>query len=166
MNRSENMARVARQDTKPELQVRRMLHRLGLRFRLHRANLPGTPDIVLPKHETVLFVNGCFWHSHSCPRGQPPASRQGFWIPKLTATVARDQRQHAELRRLGWRVVVVWECELRSAERLTRRLERLFYRNDYLPRPSLRPTALFNTRVCVIEECRCLSATKYPCLSN
>lgn len=96
-----------------------MLHRMGYRFRLHRRDLPGSPDIILPKYQTALFVHGCFWHRHKgCKFAYTPKSRKRFWQEKFARNVERDRQATKELRGLGWRVVVVWECELRSPERL------------------------------------------------
>ena len=120
------MAAVRGRDTAPELLVRSRLHRMGLRFRLHDTNLPGSPDIVLRRHNTVVLVHGCFWHGHDCPRGRAPSTRQEFWLPKLTRNRERDQRQIDSLRALGWRVLVVWECETKEKTSLDRRLRRWF----------------------------------------
>lgn len=106
------MRGVRGKDTGPELVVRRMLHRLGYRYRLHRAGLPGRPDLVFPARRGVVFVHGCFWHSHGCAADRPPRSRADFWGPKLAATRARDARAIEALAASGWRVCVVWECEL------------------------------------------------------
>jgi DNA mismatch endonuclease, patch repair protein len=109
------MAAIRSRDTKPEVRVRRVLHGMGFRFRLHRKDLPGRPDIVLPKFRTAIFVHGCFWHCHRCKYGSVvPATRADFWAAKRGGNVARDRRNRAALRRLGWRVVVVWECEVRT----------------------------------------------------
>ena len=124
--RSRNMAAVRTKNTAPELLVRSELHRLGLRFRLHQAGLPGSPDIVLKKHGVAVFVHGCFWHSHSCPRGKIPESRPEFWLPKLQRNSTRDKARAAELRELGWRILVVWECETRDPAALRLRLKRYF----------------------------------------
>ncbi len=124
--RSLNMAAVRSSDTTAEKTVRSILHRLGLRFRLHQRTLPGTPDIVLKRHETVVFVHGCFWHSHECPRGKVPSVRSGFWVPKLARNRERDRANADSLRELGWRVLTVWECELREPTRLACRLGRDF----------------------------------------
>jgi DNA mismatch endonuclease (patch repair protein) len=111
--RSRIMGAVAGANTKPELSLRRLLHESGLRFRLHRAGLPGRPDIVLPKHRAVVFVHGCFWHRHEgCPRTTTPATRAAFWRDKFAANVARDGRTVEALLAAGWRVAVVWECAL------------------------------------------------------
>jgi DNA mismatch endonuclease (patch repair protein) len=120
------MAAVGGRDTAPEKTVRSMLHRRGLRFRLHCKTLPGTPDLVLTKHKTVVFVHGCFWHGHHCARGTPPATRRDFWLPKLEKNKLRDARQVKELRALGWRVLTVWECELKDQPKLNRRFARWF----------------------------------------
>lgn len=117
------MRRVRSKNTTPERKVRSLLHRLGFRFRLHLKDLPGKPDIVLPKHSSVIFVHGCFWHRHpGCPRATTPAANQDYWLPKFKKTVERDKRNQIELRRRGWRVTVVWECELRDLDRLAKRL--------------------------------------------
>lgn len=123
--RSWNMSRVRSKDTKPEIFVRRLLHSDGYRFRLHKAGLPGKPDIVLAKYKTVVFVHGCFWHSHSgCSDATTPKTRTEFWTKKLEDNVSRDKRNTVALRNLGWNVVVVWECELKNAERLLKRLRK------------------------------------------
>lgn len=117
------MKLVHSRDTVPEKVVRSLLHHLGFRFRLHRKDLPGNPDIVLPKYSTVVFVHGCFWHRHAgCPRATTPATNQEYWLPKFERTVKRDRRNVAELKRQGWHVIIVWECELRDRERLAKRL--------------------------------------------
>lgn len=123
--RSRLMQAVKGKDTAPEIALRSLLHRLGYRFRLHRRNLPGTPDIVLPARHTVVFVNGCFWHGHGCSIGQLPKSRLDFWEPKIEANKARDASRQAELINLGWSVIVVWQCELRDMPKLTDRLTKL-----------------------------------------
>jgi DNA mismatch endonuclease (patch repair protein) len=121
--RSRAMAQVRSKNTKPEKRVRSLLHRLGYRFRLHRRHLPGTPDIVLPKHRAAIFVHGCFWHVHpGCARATTPATRIDFWTDKLARNVARDTRNQRELAAAGWRVLVVWECETRDEPALEARL--------------------------------------------
>jgi DNA mismatch endonuclease (patch repair protein) len=110
------MAKVGGRDTKPELLVRRALHRKGLRYRLHRRDLPGTPDIVLPRHKLVIFVHGCFWHRHTaCRRCTTPKTRAAFWAAKFDANLERDQRNVRSLEADGWKVATVWECETSSA---------------------------------------------------
>ena len=122
--RSEVMSRIRGRDTKPERAVRSILHRLGYRFRLHRADLPGKPDIVLPRLRIVIFVHGCFWHRHEdCRFAYTPKTRIEFWLKKLESNVARDRQVQAQLTELGWLVVIVWECELRIPEKLTERLD-------------------------------------------
>ena len=120
------MARFKGKDTKPEMLVRRALHRLGFRFRLHRRDLPGSPDVVLPGRRTALFVHGCFWHQHEgCRTARVPATRPEFWTAKLQRNKERDASNLADLMELGWRALVVWECEARAAD-LDERLLRLF----------------------------------------
>jgi DNA mismatch endonuclease, patch repair protein len=123
--RSLNMAAIRGRDTEPEQRVRSMLHRLGYRFRLHRHDLPGTPDIVFIRLKRVIFVHGCFWHGHPrCSRAGIPATHRKFWTLKIAATRERDQAAIRRLRRAGWRTVVVWQCELRQNERLENKLVR------------------------------------------
>jgi DNA mismatch endonuclease Vsr len=123
--RRANMARIRGKDTGPELIVRRMLHAMGNRFRLHRRDLPGRPDIVLPGRRKVIFVHGCFWHRHTgCRFATMPTTRRDFWEAKLTGNRARDARNVAALRRAGWSVAVVWECQTRNAAALEARLSR------------------------------------------
>jgi DNA mismatch endonuclease (patch repair protein) len=113
------MARVKSVDTTPELIVRKFLHAAGLRFRLHRADLPGRPDIVFAARKTVVFVHGCFWHAHpGCSRARVPATRRDYWEAKLARNVARDAANQAALDAAGWDVQVIWECELRATDRL------------------------------------------------
>lgn len=121
--RSANMARIASRNTKPELAVRKMLHAAGYRYRLHDRNLPGTPDLVFPARRKVIFVHGCFWHMHDCPRGKStPKSNAAFWQEKRLRNVRRDEAQMEELDALGWCTAVVWECEIRKSEELVRRI--------------------------------------------
>jgi DNA mismatch endonuclease (patch repair protein) len=120
------MAAIRSRNTKPEVRVRRVLHAMGFRFRLHRKDLPGKPDIVLPKFRTAIFVHGCFWHCHRCKYGSVvPATRAEFWAAKRGGNVARDRKHVAALRRLGWRVVVVWECEVRTESAALARVGKL-----------------------------------------
>lgn len=126
--RKQIMARVRSTDTKPELEVRRILHRLGYRFRLHKKDLPGTPDIVLSARRSVILVHGCFWHRHRrCRDASMPVTRPEFWKRKFAENTARDKRNSVAMTKLGWRVLVVWECELRNKtdlmEKLTNFLE-------------------------------------------
>ena len=124
--RTEVMSRIRGKDTTPELQVRSIVHRLGYRFRLHAKDLPGSPDLVLPRLGTVIFVHGCFWHRHrGCRYATTPSTRRAFWQAKFDANVARDKRTAASLRHLGWSVITVWECQLRTPDRVAARLERL-----------------------------------------
>jgi len=121
--RSRAMRRVRSHDTTPERIVRSIAHSLGFRFRLHRRDLLGSPDLTFPRLRAVVFVHGCYWHQHRCPRGarQPKTNRE-YWLPKLRRNVERDRRILRALRREGWRVLVVWECQTRDVERLRRRL--------------------------------------------
>lgn len=119
------MALVKGSDTKPEMVVRRLLHGMGYRYRLHRKDLPGRPDIVFGKRRKVIFVHGCFWHRHddpTCRLARLPKSRLEFWEPKLTANARRDARHQQALRKAGWKILVVWECELRHSEHLENKL--------------------------------------------
>ena len=119
--RSERMGRVRGKNTTPELIVRRMLHRLGYRYRLHRRDLPGKPDIVFGKRKKVIFVHGCFWHRHNdpaCRLARMPKSKLDFWEPKLTSNAARDARNQNALRSMGWDFLVIWECQLTQREQL------------------------------------------------
>ena len=123
--RSWMMSRVRNRDTKPEMAVRSIIHRMGYRFRLHRSDLPGTPDIVLPRHRKVVLVHGCFWHHHKgCPRSKLPAERTSFWRDKIAKNQARDARVYRQLRRRGWRRLTVWQCELRQPAKLRTKLKR------------------------------------------
>jgi DNA mismatch endonuclease (patch repair protein) len=112
--RSRIMAANKSKDTKPEKAVRSALYKKGYRFRLHRRELPGTPDIVLFRYKTAIFVNGCFWHQHGCKHTSKPKTRKAYWNAKFAANAARDEKNAAELRNDGWDVVVVWECEIRK----------------------------------------------------
>jgi DNA mismatch endonuclease, patch repair protein len=114
MDRSENMRRIRSRDTAPEIQVRKVAHRLGFRFRLHRRDLPGKPDLVFPGRKKIIFVHGCFWHKHSCREGRVPSSNSSYWAPKLARNVERDTAVLQALDSLGWSTLVIWECELRN----------------------------------------------------
>lgn len=121
--RSQIMSRVRQKDTAPEMRVRRALHAMGYRYRLHVRSLPGTPDIVLPRHHRVVLVHGCYWHGHeNCSRGKLPTSNTEFWSRKVTSNRDRDARVVAALVRNGWQVLVVWGCETRDAVALEQRL--------------------------------------------
>lgn len=123
--RSERMSRVRSKDTKPELVVRRLVHGLGYRYRLHVAELPGHPDMVFPKRGKIIFVHGCFWHRHgTCPYTRWPKSRLNFWKPKLEKNRRRDRLIQRKLKDLGWKVFTVWECQLRDRIALTTRVRR------------------------------------------
>lgn len=123
--RGERMSRVRGKDTKPELLVRRLTHGMGYRFRLHKRDLPGRPDLVFPSRRKVIFVHGCYWHRHpdpECKLARLPKSRLDFWLPKLEGNRQRDLRNIDELTRLGWGVLVLWECELRDVASLQLRI--------------------------------------------
>lgn len=119
------MRAVRKKDTKPELAVRRLLYAMSFRFRLHRRDLPGSPDIVLPRYRAAIFVHGCFWHRHDgCRHANLPRSRPEYWLPKLARNVERDRAALAALEAAGWRVLVLWECELRDGDWLREQLLR------------------------------------------
>lgn len=123
--RSRLMSKIGPRNTKPELALRSMLHRAGFRFRLHVKDLPGKPDIVLPKYRTVIFVHGCFWHRHrGCRFATTPSSNEAFWRSKFSENVERDKRKTRALRRLGWDVLTVWECEVTQPQTIQRILSR------------------------------------------
>ena len=131
--RSEIMRMVKSTDTSPELNVRKLLHGLGFRFRLHRKDLPGKPDIVLARYHAVIFVNGCFWHQHPrCKRSAIPVSNHDWWSTKLQRNAQRDRANILELRKLGWVVLTVWECEVSNTVRLGARLRRFLGRDTQL----------------------------------
>jgi len=129
--RSWNMSRIRSRDTQPELFVRRALHQLGYRFRLHRRDLPGNPDIVLPKYGVAIFVHGCFWHQHSgCIDCSNPKTRAEYWGPKLLANRKRDQRNRRRLRQIGWIPVVLWECQTNNRGMLKKKMMRILNRES------------------------------------
>lgn len=119
--RSANMGRIRSKDTSPEVVLRRLIHGLGYRFRLHRRDLPGKPDIVFPARRKIIFMHGCFWHQHpGCPEGRIPGFRPEYWIAKLKRNQARDEGNRALLEQQGWRILVVWECELKDTAAVTK----------------------------------------------
>lgn len=121
--RSANMSRIRSKDTKPEMLVRRLLHALGYRYRLHRRDLPGAPDLVFPSRQKVILVHGCFWHQHKgCIDGRLPKSHEDYWLPKLRRNVERDRRNIAKLQRRGWKVMKLWECEILKGKTMQERL--------------------------------------------
>lgn len=124
--RSERMSRVRGADTKPEMLVRRMVHGMGYRYRLHRKDLPGSPDLVFPSKRKVIFVHGCYWHRHpdpGCPLARLPKSRLDFWLPKLEGNRKRDERNQEKLENMGWGIMIVWECQLKDKAALERRIK-------------------------------------------
>lgn len=122
--RSWIMSRVKGRDTKPEILVRSLVHRMGYRFRIHRRDMPGNPDVVLPRHRKVIFVHGCFWHGHKrCSRSKRPSSNKRFWTDKLNKNIQRDKRFRKELRKMGWKILVVWECKTKNLQKLLLTLE-------------------------------------------
>lgn len=129
--RSRVMAAVRGKDTKPEMIVRRMTHGMGYRFRLHSSKLPGKPDLVFPRLKKVIFVHGCFWHQHKrCRKARRPTSNVEFWNTKLDANENRDNRVLRELRKLGWKTLLVWECEVSNADRLFLKLGKFLKETD------------------------------------
>jgi DNA mismatch endonuclease, patch repair protein len=130
--RSWNMSRIRSRDTKPELLLRSKLHRAGLRFRVHRRNLPGNPDIVLPKYSTVIFVHGCYWHRHKgCKNATTPSTRTGFWEAKFANNIKRDEQNILALKAAGWQPLVIWECELkRDPNRVLKDIEKKLREKD------------------------------------
>lgn len=121
-SRRATMKAVKGKDTKPELAIRQLIHRLGFRFRLHDGGLPGKPDIVFPARRKVIFVHGCFWHQHRCPAAARPSSRREYWDAKLDGNMARDRHNQRRLRNMGWSSLVVWECQLKRTSFLEKRL--------------------------------------------
>lgn len=115
--RSRNMAAIKGKDTRPEMMVRRGLHKAGFRYRLHVAKLPGKPDLIFPKYKAVIFIQGCFWHQHQCSMFHWPKSRTEWWVKKISANRAHDEAVQDKLRELGWRVLLVWECALKGKNR-------------------------------------------------
>lgn len=126
------MASVRTKNTKPEVRLRKALHRLGFRFRLHRKDLPGSPDIVFPSRRMIVFVNGCYWHGHGCQWGKLPKTRLEYWLPKIAANKERDARNLHDLKVLGWATHVVWECELRDFDTTINRVAHFLENGHYL----------------------------------
>jgi DNA mismatch endonuclease, patch repair protein len=126
---TERMRRIRKTDTKPEMIVRRMVHSMGYRYRLHGAKLLGSPDIVLPRHSKLIFVHGCFWHRHDCRDGRKlPRSKPEYWGPKLERNRRRDEANTAGLEGQGWRVLIVWECETKDPPKVSRKLSHFLAR--------------------------------------
>ena len=131
--RSWIMSRVKCGDTVPERLVRSMIHRMGYRFRLHAKDLPGNPDIVLPRHRNIIFVHGCFWHGHhNCPRSKKPTTNIAFWKKKIDTNVARDKKNFRAIGKLGWNVLVIWQCELSNKSRLAAKVESFLGENKQI----------------------------------
>ena len=125
--RSRNMSAIKSKNTKPEIKVRKVLHSMGYRFRLHRKDLPGSPDIVLPKYKTVIFVHGCFWHRHeNCKYASTPKTRKEFWESKFKANVKRDLEIQEKIKNIGWQSSVIWECELKDIDNLRDKIIGIF----------------------------------------
>ncbi len=123
--RSRNMSAIKSKNTKPEIAVRKLLHSMGYRFRLHRKDLPGSPDIVLPKYKTIIFVHGCFWHRHeNCKYASTPKTRKEFWENKFNANKIRDQKILKEIKNLGWKFIIIWECEARNIRSIEEKIKR------------------------------------------
>ena len=122
--RSRNMSAIKSKNTKPEITVRKLLHSMGYRFRLHRKDLPGSPDIVLPKYKTVIFVHGCFWHRHqNCKYASNPKTRREFWEKKFKENIERDKKTQEKLKNLGWKTKIVWECEIKKQDKIIKKIE-------------------------------------------
>ena len=126
--RSRNMSAIKSKNTKPEIAVRKLLHSMGYRFRLHRKDLPGSPDIVLPKYKTVIFVHGCFWHRHeNCKYASTPKTRKEFWENKFKSNLKRDAEVQEKIKNIGWQSVVIWECEIKNKSKLKNIFNNLFF---------------------------------------
>ena len=124
MDRSENMRAIRGKDTTPELAVRSLIHRLGYRFRLHRSDLPGKPDLVFPARHKIIFVHGCFWHSHRCKNGLISSTNREFWLTKLKKNEIRDSENLNELKKLRWKTLVIWQCQLKDQHKLCNKIIR------------------------------------------
>lgn len=147
-HRSWTMAQVKSKNTTPEVVVRRVAHHLGYRFRLHRKTLPGVPDLVFPARNAVIFVHGCFWHGHHCPRGaRMPSSNVEYWTRKIGRNVARDRSSMRRLRATGWRVMVIWECKTKDRQLISKRLSR------FLGPPSVSHVEPLSSRTSVSVMC-------------
>jgi len=119
------MAQVRGKDTKPELVVRNLIHRMGFRYRLHNGSLPGKPDLVFPRLKKVIFVHGCYWHGHErCRAAKTPKSNRSYWLPKLARNKERDKSNFKKLKEIGWRPLIIWECQIKSQSRLSGRIKR------------------------------------------
>ena len=125
-SRSKNMSAIKSKNTKPEVEVRKLLHSMGFRFRLHKKDLPGSPDIVLPKYKTVIFVHGCFWHRHQrCKFASNPKTRVDFWNKKFNDNIERDIKNQEDLESLGWESKIIWECEIKDKKKLEKKLSQI-----------------------------------------
>lgn len=141
--RSKTMRAVRSKDTGPEIAVRRLAHKLGFRFRLHRKDLPGTPDLVFPKFRKVIFVHGCFWHGHDCPRGaRAPKTNRDYWERKLERNKARDAKALSDLRSMGWQAQTIWECEIRDSGKLKQTIVSFMATDKAAPRGNVTHSAL------------------------
>lgn len=128
--RRKNMQAIKSKNTKPEMVVRRLIHEMGFRYRLHGKNLPGKPDLVFSTRKKVIFIHGCFWHAHSnpeCKISRVPKSNEEFWIPKLEATSIRDRKHITELQSLGWKSLVIWECEIKNKDILIKNITKFLH---------------------------------------
>lgn len=130
--RSRIMSHISGKNTKPEILVRSLLHRMGYRFRIHKKDLPGRPDICLPKHKKVIFVHGCFWHGHeNCPRSKRPTTNVEFWNKKIDGNIERDKENIKKLKRLGWQTLTIWTCEIKNQEELKTKLISFIERHEF-----------------------------------
>lgn len=126
------MSHISGKNTKPEILVRSLLHRMGYRFRIHKKDLPGRPDICLPKHKKVIFVHGCFWHGHeNCPRSKRPTTNVEFWNKKIDGNIERDKENIKKLKRLGWQTLTIWTCEIKNQEELKTKLISFIERHEF-----------------------------------
>ncbi|MCK5708099.1 MAG: DNA mismatch endonuclease Vsr [Candidatus Aureabacteria bacterium] len=141
--RSWNMSRIRSTNTKPEMIVRKVAHSLGFRYSLHRKDLPGKPDLVLKKHKTVIFVHGCFWHQHkNCKRANVPKSNFEYWEAKLNRNIERDKKNKRELKKLGWKIIIIWECETKNTEKLIKKISKIYYLMHSSSKSSKQPISL------------------------